>query len=210
MNIRFPLLSFEIEKNMKKIIVNLIFGLLALTLGSGSMAGSFHYEIDVMSELMADPKGNLEGVQMSWLYDEKMTKILLQGEDISPGKKQQTLDALGKRIMKDLNGVSYFTRLQMKGKRLNVTSTPEMSVELIENKYLRLFFWLPLAQPVDVHNAKISMSLADPNGAAMLFYDSAERISLDDRLVSRCRVSLFNHEEFAHGEAAQRVDVSCK
>lgn len=182
----------------------------AMTSANTVMAGSFHYKIDLMTQLLSNQKNKLNTVQMSWLYDEKMSKILLQDEDITPTKRQQTLNTVGDLIMTDLQGLNYFTEIQINGKKLKIANIKDYTIELIDEKYLRLLFSIPLTQPVDMHSAKISISLADPNGAAMLFYNTAERITIDKNITAKCSVKLINHDEFEHGKAAQLVDISCQ
>ena len=136
--------------------------------------------------------------------------MLLQDEDITPAKRQQTLDTIADLIMTDLKGLNYFTQIKVNGKKLSVKQIKNYAIELIDDKYLRLLFTIPITQPIDLKKSTLSISLSDPNGAAMLFYDTAERIQIDKSITAKCAVKLINHDTFEHGEAAQRVDVSCQ
>ncbi len=180
-----------------------------MALANNVLAGSFHYEIDVMTQLVSKQKNKLNTIQMSWLYDEKISKMLLQDEDITPAKRQHTLNTVGDLIMTDLQGLNYFTQIQVNGRNLTSVQVKDYRIELIDDKYLRLLFNIPLTQPIDMHSANISIRLADPNGAAMLIYDKAERITIDKTITAKCVVKLINHEEFEHGKAAQLVDIDC-
>lgn len=192
---------------MKKILFSF---LLTLTLTHNSFAGGYHYQIDVMSRLLGNQQGNIGALQMSWLYDEEITKILLQGEDLTPAKRQQSLQSVGNRIMADLQGLNYFTQLQLNGKTLPMSNNISFIVELLNDKNLRLLFDLPLAQAVPATRATFSISVADPNGTALLFYNSAERVAIDPSVTAQCHINLVNFENSEHGKATQRVDITCK
>ena len=187
----------------------LIFAATSL-LANNVIGGSFHYQIDVMTQLVSNQPNKINTVEMSWLYDEKMTNMLLQDEDITPAKRQQTLDTVADLIMTDLKGLNYFTQIKVNGKKLTIKQINDYGIELIDDKYLRLLFTIPVTQPVDLKKSTFSISLSDPNGAAMLFYDTAERIEVDKSITAKCAVKLINHDEFEHGKAAQRVDISCQ
>ena len=102
-------LNTELRKSPNKKYYQKLLNILCLltftfawTSANHVQAGSFHYEIDVMTQLLSSQNNKLNTVQMSWLYDEKMSKMLLQDEDITPAKRQQTLNTVGDLIMTDL------------------------------------------------------------------------------------------------------------
>lgn len=194
---------------MKKFIFSIL-GLLVLSQSINTTAGTFHYQIDVMSHLLSNQNNQFNILQMSWLYDEKMTQMLLQDEDLSPKKKQQSLDEVGDLIMADLKGLNYFIKLQLNSKPLKFSHSDAYSVELLEGKFLRLLFDIPLVQAINPNEMKLSISLVDPNGAALLFYDTDERVTIEPPNSDRCMVKLDSLEEFEHGKAAQHVNIYCK
>lgn len=147
---------------------------------------------------------------MSWLYDEPMTTLLLQDADLSPQNRQHDLDSLGQRTLNDLKRLNYFTDIKHNGRSVKLAAPENLMVELIEGKYLRLFFILPFSEAITAKNETLSFSLLDPNGIALPLFDSEKRISLDDALQNICNINLVDFDQYEHGEAAQRVDVNCR
>ncbi|CAA6812657.1 MAG: Unknown protein [uncultured Thiotrichaceae bacterium] len=194
---------------MKYQILRLI-ALFTFALSTQATAGDFHYQIDAMSKILSAPNKQLGALQMSWLYDEQTTTMLLQDADLSPKKRQHSLNTIGQRTIKDLKRLNYFTDIKINGKPVKLAPPENLMVELIDGKYFRLFFILPFSETVDAKNGTLSFSLLDPNGIALPLFDSQERISVDATLQNSCHVNLVNFEEYKHGTAAQRVDVSCK
>lgn len=194
---------------MKHQILRLI-TLFTLALSTQATAGDFHYQIDVMSKVLSAPNSQLGALQMSWLYDDKTTSLLLQDADMSPEKRQHSLNTIGQRTIKDLKRLNYFTDIKINGKPVKLTAPENLMVDLIEDKYFRLFFILPFSETVNAKNGTLSFSLFDPNGIALPLFDSQERVSVDETLQNGCKVHLVNFEKYEHGTAAQRVDVSCQ
>lgn len=194
---------------MKNQLLRLL-ALFTFAFSTHATAGDFHYQIDVMSKVLSAPNHQLGALQMSWLYDDQTTNLLLQDADMSPEKRQQSLDELGQRTIKDLKRLNYFADVKVNGKPVKFAAPENLMVELIQDQYLRLFFILPFAEPINTKNTTLSFSLNDPNAIALLLFDSQERVSLDETLANNCKINLVNFENTEHGNASQRVDVSCQ
>lgn len=194
---------------MKQQILRLI-ALFTIALSTSASAGDFHYQIDVMSKVLSTPNKQFGALQMSWLYDEQISSLLLQDADMSPAKLQGSLDKIGQRTIKDLRRLNYFTDVKINGAPVKFASPENLIVELIDKKYFRLFFILPFSETITAKNSTLNFSLLDPNAIALPVFDSQERVSVDESLQDSCNITLVNFEVYEHGSAAQRIDVTCK
>lgn len=173
-------------------------------------AGGFHYEINARTQMMSSDKGHINGLKMTWLYDESISKMLLEDEDLTAAKRKDSLSVLANMMLSDLNTLNYFTSLLINGTPASFSKAIQPQLIITDNKQLTLSFMLPFQKGYKVKDKTMNLALADPAGAAIVFYENAMSISMDKTLQTRCKHSLVDHKEFEHGQAAQLVSVKCQ
>lgn len=188
------------------LLASLCAGLFLGLLNTSAWAGGFHYTIGVSSRFLADEQGNLTAVQMSWLHDEVVSGLLLDGQ----GTDDAALQDLGDRIIKDLAGLDYFTLLRLNGTALKTETATQHQLKLMGGNKLWLSFTLPLAQAQVVKGKVLQMTLQDKNGSADLSHVDVASVELSASLSAACRTELKPLEAEYHGAASQLVQVVCQ
>lgn len=150
------------------------------------LADGFHYQIQAASKLMSNPAGELTAVNMTWTYDAELTGILLEDEDLSEANKAATLKQRASDILEDLFKLGYFSKLTVDGQALSFSKVQDYNMVLNPDQSMNLSFQVPLKTPMAVAGKKISLSLADPDGVATLFYKNPQDASLDENLTKIC------------------------
>ncbi len=172
-------------------------------------AGGFHYEIEVTSRLIEDAAGNLSGMQLSWLYDQPVSDVLLEGEDLSPPQRASTLTTVAGRIISDLYDYSYYAHLKLNGQVLQPVTVTTYKLDLLPDKRLKLDFTLPLVKPQALAGRQLDIEFIDPTGTGVLLYKSADRVSTGP-VKTDCTIGLEAHPDYGHGEPPQTAHLSCR
>lgn len=188
------------------LLASLCAGLFLSLLNTSAWAGGFHYTIGVSSRFLADEQGNLTAVQMSWLHDDVVSGLLLDGQ----GTDDAALQTLGDSIIKDLAGLDYFTLLRLNGQPVKTSMATQHQLKLMDGNKLWLSFTLPLAQAQDVTGKVLQMTLQDKNGSADLSHTDVASVELSEPLSAACRTELKPLEAEYHGAASQLVQVVCQ
>jgi ABC-type uncharacterized transport system substrate-binding protein len=171
---------------------------------------SYHYELQVTNTLQTNDKKQLEALQLSFLYDGDVSDVMLQDE--------KDLNKLAEKLTSDLATLGYFTQIKLNGKVLNTQKASKVKLEKITSKgkdgnfdVLKLNFTLALKSPVTLgNNSKLAFFHEDPTAAAILYYESANKIILGDNLKSSCNASVKEKGKFKEGEFPQIIKVNCK
>lgn len=180
-------------------------GLLIGLLNTSAWAGGFHYTIGASSRFLADEQGHLTAVQMSWLHDEVVSGLLLDGQ----GTDEAALQSLSDSIIKDLAGLDYFTLLRVDGETVKTGMATQHRLQLMDNK-LWLSFTLPLVQAQNISGKVVQMTLQDKNGSADLSHADVDSVELGATLQPQCKTALKPLEAEYHGAASQLVQVICR
>lgn len=188
------------------LLASLCAGLFLGLLNTSAWAGGFHYSVGVSSRFLADEQGNLTAVQMSWLHDEVVSGLLLDGQDTD----EAALQDLGERVINDLAGLAYFTLLRLDGQVLATGTATDQRLQLMEGNKLWLSFTLPLAQPQLIRGKVLQMTLQDKNGSAGLSHADVGSIELETPFMAQCKTELKPLEAEYHGAASQLVQVICQ
>jgi len=187
---------------------------LMLWMAAPVLADNFHYEIRPATRFMADEQGRLTALGMNWEYDKEVADVLLQGQDLSPDKRANTLQNLAQAMVRDLHELGYFTQLFVNGQAQPVQRVQEYGAQLSPDGKLQLSFRLPLQQPVEVRNKRMALTLADYDGAALIAYQGPRHIVMDDALVKHCKLPAITEEIVElpndHSPTVQTVHIDCR
>lgn len=191
---------------MKKLIYILCVWLIS----QAGVAGGFHYDVYVSTTFESHDNHQLESLHMSWLHDKTVSKLLLQGSDLStPEIRQLTLQSIAKAMINDLHKLDYLTRLESRSSIIHFDKVTDYQLSLTEEKALKLDFRLPLKTPYVMENQRLKLSHADDNGTAILIYKDPDNIRFDSFETS-CEAIIEEQEEVEHGEPAQFINVMCE
>lgn len=179
----------------------LFLGLLLLfVFTTPSFAHSYHYEIQVVSDLQSQNE-ELSALKMTWFYDEDVSSAMLQD--------QEDLTLLSKKLIDDLDLLGYFTQLKLDGKVILVGKAKEVQLQKDKNA-LTLSFVLPLSMKAKVKSGSVlSFDHEDPSGVAILYYDKKSHILMNNILKKRCKSSVANKKKRIDGEFPQVVKIEC-
>jgi len=151
------------------------------------MAGGMHFRIDATTRLIADDEGRLQALEMHWGYDQAMTDLLLNEEDLStPEKRDAAMEVLGQDIMSDLFDLGYFTTLQANEEPQVFMTSQDYKASLSADNRIQLDFTIPLQQPRDPRDTTLDLMLADSSAGIALVYAGPDSITLAGKLAERC------------------------
>ncbi len=182
-----------------------LFGLLFGLLFSPLALAHFHYDLPLRTTLQTNTKGDLTALNITWMYDDELTDLML--------KDQKDVKKLGKKLINDLQLLSYFTAVKLNGKGLNFSKVSDYNLQEIKHKdykNLELTFTLPLKKPVSLTGKNtLNFRHEDANASAILYYDKPQHLQLG-KLKSHCKVDITEKKTFEEGEAPQNVKVVCR
>ncbi len=196
--------------NMKKLLLLNTLLLAIAFFTTQAFAHSYHYEIQVSNNLQTNDKDQLEALNISFLYDGDVSKVMLQDEN--------NLEVLGNKLIKDLGQLGYFTQVKVNGVVVDTQKASEVKLNKItsngkEGKFdvLQLNFTLKLKAPAPlIPNSEIAFDHEDPTAVAILYYENAKQIILGNNLKDNCKASVKEKDKFEEGEFPQIVRVRCK
>lgn len=178
--------------------------LLTLT-SQPSFAEHFHYFMDTETTFRMDQNQQIKSVDISWVYDEKMSALMKA--------QNPNLQALGKKTLDDLSKNHYFTNIQFNKKPIKTEPVKQFQLQEISDKgkkLLQLDFTLPFAQPVTMQGKnKFTWNFADPSGVAIIVYSKISGVRLDEQLRSHCKAKMWNNEDAQHGDPEQFLKLKC-
>lgn len=180
-----------------------------LGLSGPASADGVHFWIDASSQLVGDATGKLIGLRMSWLFDKPSSEALLEGENLDAKHLPTALKTVAARIINDLHGRSYFTRLNIDAAPLRIATVTDYQLYLGQDKRLKLDFLLPLVKPQPLSGKILNIQMADPAGTTVFLYPSIQAVSTGARWAD-CTISLEAHRDFAPGKPAQTVHLRCR
>lgn len=172
-------------------------------------ADGVHFWVDLNSQLVGDATGKLIGLRMGWLFDKPSSEALLEGENLGTTHLPATLKTVAARIINDLHGRSYFTRLNIDTTSLRVGTVTDYQLSLGQDRRLKLDFLLPLAKPQLLSGKKLNIEVADPSGTTVFLHPSIQAISTGTRWAD-CAISLEAHRNLSAGQPAQTAHLQCR
>ena len=203
-----------------RLLLAFIFWISSSPLVAG-FAANFHYDIDVEVAFQADEKSHLSALKMLWVYDPKISALLVS----EPPEKGQTMSVevteTAERILTDLAQFNYFVKLLMNDKEIAFNPANSLSASWVDNNRLQLRFELPLNLAITPKGNKFVLAMGDTNGSAFLPFANSESVSFPDAF-SFCRSKLIiygeeltrsaerNKEKYQHGQAQQHMLINCK
>jgi ABC-type uncharacterized transport system substrate-binding protein len=157
--------------------------LVAAVLAVAPSAASAHPHewIDVASEVLFDPRGQITAVRHHWRFDEAFSAFALQGLDTDGDGLYSAgeLEPLAQENVQSLADFGYFTFLSAGDYQAGFSAPKDYSLELDGEFRLTLHYTLPLAQPFSTRNP-VLLQVFDPEFYIAMTLPSAEAVRLVD------------------------------
>ena len=187
-----------------------------------------HAWIDLQSRVMLDERGQIEGIQLDWLFDEWYT-IYIAGEFAeSNTSSTEFLTSLGQQNLANLAEYDYFLKVLVDGEQRSVGTVTKFDTGL-SNERLWLRFEVPLAERVDPRKSKVSYKVYDPTYYIEILHVEDQPVTFEGAGADRCSAKVIDakptFEAIALASAldvtqtggdnlgevfAQTVEVSCR
>ena len=132
-----------------------LFGVFALLSWSCGATAHPHAWIDVSVDVQFDGSGRITDLKESWLFDEFYTADTVQKGE------QRKMDLLTTRILHNLGGYGYFTRVRLGDRQIALKEPTERSARM-EGHRLLMTFTVPLSEPVSVAETPLTYAVFDP------------------------------------------------
>ena len=166
----------------------LVGAVLALTPAAASSHP--HEWIDVASEVLFDPKGQIAAIRHHWRFDEAFSAFALQGLDTDGDGlySPQELAPLAQENVQSLVDYDFFTFLSAGDYQAGFAAPKDYFLELDNEFRLTLHYTLPLAQPFSAAGP-VLLQVFDPEFYIAMVLPSAEAVRLVDAPLG-CRLTV--------------------
>ena len=133
-----------------------------------------HVLIDIKVEAVFNDSGEVVGLRELWIFDELYTAFAVSGLDTDgDGQPEEDLIAdLLNANMTSLKDYDYFTRVLLDDEPVTLATAGDASAWLLNNR-LRMRFFLPFAEPVDIADRNFSYAVYDPTYFVELLHSGA-------------------------------------
>lgn len=189
------------------IIVNL------LTLQSALSAG-FHYQLDLTAKLVNTPQNEVTAIQMSWIYDKELSAILMDGEDLSEAKKEETLKRRAADILTGLRDVKYFTTVSIDKKVIEYAEVETYALRLNKESRLQLNLTLPFKEKQNLKGRSLEIVVTDDSAVGLATFIDTDHMLLSDELKALCKAPSLIQRTLAeidgHAQITETMTIDCK
>ena len=128
---------------------------------------------------------HITALHMTWTFDAETSTYMLQGEDISPEKIDQTLQRLAESVVGNMYNEHYFTYLYDGNEpvRYKEANHPQL---IQDGNKLVLSFELPLSNPIAFNNKKFKLYIYDETYFVDMSWLDKSNIQLSEQLTAKC------------------------
>lgn len=174
-------------------------------------AGSeFHYQFDLIARLVTMEKGELAGVEMSWLYDTETSSLLMGDENLS----EEDLKGLTNDVFIGFKEVDYFTRININEQMVEPGNVEQYNLNLTEETRLQFNMLLPLTSAVPLKGQLLKIIISDSSATGLVTFNSPNNLKFDESLKSSCRTPQLKQSKLeaidGHIETVETITVDCR
>lgn len=133
--------------------------------------------------------GMITGFKMEWTFDAMTSAYMLDGQDMSADKQQQTLREISASVMDNMMYEHYFTYFYDGENpiKYKVASKDKLSRDKAK---LVLSFELALSKPQPVSSDSLKLLIFEPSYFIDMSWKSSKDISLSASLARQCRLEM--------------------
>jgi ABC-type uncharacterized transport system substrate-binding protein len=174
-----------------KFIQYVVAAALATVIGTASAAAHPHVWIKNRSDVVFNDAGLITAIAIEWVFDENYSADATEGLDadgdgfFSAGELQPLVE----ENLKALKEYDYFVYSKADGKKLSYDDVTEYG-QVHSYGTLKMYFTVPLKEPVDPRKAEFSYSVYDPSFFIAIDYPDATAVSVIGTLPTGCAVEL--------------------
>lgn len=187
--------------------------LLCLVPMHASFAAGFHYQLDLTAKLVNTPQGDLTAIQMSWVYDKELSAILMDGEDLSEAKREETLKKRAADILKGLSEVKFFTTVLLDGVALPFLEVETYALRLNKESRLQLNLTLPLKETQPLKDHVLTIIVSDDSAVGLATFIDTSHMLLSDQLKTVCKEPTLLQKKLAeidgHAQITETMTIDC-
>lgn len=178
-----------------------------------SFAAGFHYQLDLTAKLVNSPQGELTAIQMSWVYDKELSTILMDGEDLSEAKKEETLKKRSADILKGLSEVKFFTKVLLGETALPFLDVEIYTLRLNKESRLQMNLTLPLKNKQQLKDHILKIILTDDSAVGLVTFVDTSHMLLSDQFKAMCKKPTLLQKKLAeidgHAQIAETMTIDC-
>ena len=148
-----------------------------------------HVWIEMRSDVVFNDAGLIQGVNLTWTFDDGYTQMALDGLDTNGDGvySQEELDPLTKENMVSLKDYDYFTVMRRNGEKLPMGEVTEYG-QIWSNDKLELHFQVPLKTPLDPAKGEFSFKVYDPEFFIAIDYAKDEPVTVIGNMPKQCQL----------------------
>ncbi|WP_159084610.1 DUF1007 family protein [Dongshaea marina] len=160
---------------------------IALLVMSGYGEAHPHSWIELHTRFIGSPQGKLTALHYTWVFDEMTSAYTLDGEDLTPEHRAQTLKKLADFMVGNMSNDHYFSYLYDQGKpvKYRLATNPQLTYQ---DHRLALSFTLPLAHPMAMQGKSVELQIYEPGYYVDMSYATGKDIQLNPSLQKLCHI----------------------
>ncbi|MGI9465384.1 MAG: DUF1007 family protein [Aestuariivirgaceae bacterium] len=167
---------------------------LALTfvvLGSAAASAHPHVFIQNRSDVVFNDDGKIVALAIEWAFDKDYSAVATEGLDANEDGFYSAgeLEPLARENLKALKDYDYFVYAKLGKDKLAYGEVTEFGQILTDN-VLKMYFTVPLKQPVDPAKNEFSYMIYDPSFFIAIDYPDASAVSSVGSKPANCAVEL--------------------
>lgn len=188
---------------------------LFFSVSTGFAAGSaFHYQLDLTARLITNAEGEFTAVEMSWLYDPELSATLMDGEDLSESKREETLKKRASDILDGLKSVNYFTTIKVDNNDLKLKTVEQYNLQFTEQSRLQLNMTLPLETAAALKGHRLELVVSDSSAVGLATFVDPTHLILSEPLKEACQSPDLKQSELGvideHKIMSETMTVDCR
>jgi ABC-type uncharacterized transport system substrate-binding protein len=177
------------------------------------LAAGFHYQLDLTAKLVNNPQHEVTAIQMSWIYDKELSMILMDGEDLSEEKRQQTLKKRAADILDGLREVKYFTTVLKDTKVIEYAEVETYDLRLNKESRLQLNLTLPLKEKQVLKGHTLEIVVTDDSAIGLATFIDTNHMLLSDEIKALCKPPTLVQRKLAevdgHAQVTETMTIDC-
>lgn len=201
----------KITSLLRLLTTSVVISLLAV---QTSFAGGYHYQFDLTAKLVNNPQKELSAVQMSWLYDKELSAILMDGEDLSEAKREETLKNRATDILNGFREVNYYTSLFLDEQPLGLAEVENYRLQLTKESRLQMNMTIPLKRNQPLKGHTLEMVVADASGVVLATFNDKSHMLLGEEFAKGCKTPTLVQEQMAeiegHAQVTETMTIDCR
>jgi ABC-type uncharacterized transport system substrate-binding protein len=184
--------GFSDSDMMKRRKLTCLLAALAALAPVGQAVAHPHVFSTMRTMILADDRSFVKAVGVEWTFDENYTQFALEGLDANGNGtyEPEEIQPLTDENIKNLLESQYFTFVKQNGKLLEQGSVTQYGQDLGSDSRLKLFFIVPLKQPVDPRAGAVELKVYDPDFFIAFDYEQTDATKLQGKLAEGCKMDL--------------------